>query len=65
MPVVPPSVAAVPPPRNESVLSEIECTRVLRVALRKDAPPFGYINQDSAWARYCGNFAIALQRSPG
>lgn len=62
IPVVPPPVAPVPPPRNESVLAEIERTRVLRVAFRKDAPPFGYINQDSAWAGYCGNFAIALSQ---
>ena len=60
IPVVPPPVAAVPPPRQESVLAEIERTRVLRVAFRKDAPPFGYINADSAWAGYCGEVAIAL-----
>jgi predicted dienelactone hydrolase len=60
VPVIPPAIAAAPPPRNESVLAEIARTGVLKVAFRRDAPPFGYINRDSAWAGYCGDLAIAL-----
>lgn len=60
IPVIPPPVAAVPPPRDESVLAEIQRTGVLKVAFRKDAAPFGYINQADQWDGYCGDLAIAL-----
>jgi ABC-type amino acid transport substrate-binding protein len=60
IPIIPPPVAAVPPARDESILVEIERTGVLKVAFRKDAPPFGYINAENAWAGYCGDVAIAL-----
>ncbi len=60
IPIIPPPVAAVPPARDESILAEIERTGVLKVAFRKDAPPFGYIDSENAWAGYCGDVAIAL-----
>ncbi|MEO0405726.1 MAG: alpha/beta fold hydrolase [Cyanobacteria bacterium P01_A01_bin.135] len=60
IPIDPPAIAPETPPRDESILAEIERTGVLKVAFRKDAPPFGYINQDTAWDGYCGEMAIAL-----
>ncbi len=60
VPIIPPPVVVTPPPRDESVLAEIERTGVLRVAFRKDAAPFGYINSNNAWDGYCGEMAIVL-----
>ena len=62
VPIIPPAIAATVPPRPESVLAEIEETGVLRIALRKDAPPFGFINGRKAWDGYCGDLAIGLSR---
>ncbi|AOY82798.1 transporter substrate-binding domain-containing protein [Moorena producens JHB] len=36
----------------ETVLSEIKRTGVLKVGIRKDAPPFGFVEQDQ-WQGYC------------
>ncbi|MEL7360288.1 MAG: alpha/beta hydrolase [Cyanobacteria bacterium J06560_6] len=47
--------------REESILAEIERTGVLKVALRQDAPPFGYVDSDSDWVGYCRRFATDLQ----
>ncbi|MGF1535539.1 MAG: alpha/beta fold hydrolase [Elainellaceae cyanobacterium] len=60
IPIDPPAITPETPLRDESILAEIERTGALKVAFRKDAPPFGYINQDSAWDGYCGEMAIAL-----
>lgn len=60
IPINPPAIAPLPPLRDESILAEIEQTGVLRIAFRKDAPPFGYINRESEWDGYCGDMAIAL-----
>ena len=60
IPIVPAPITTTPPPRPQSVLSEIAETGVLKVAFRKDAVPFGFINQQDAWDGYCGDFAIAL-----
>jgi predicted dienelactone hydrolase/ABC-type amino acid transport substrate-binding protein len=60
VPIIPPAIAAAPPPRPQSVLSEIAETGVLKVAFRKDAVPFGFITPDNAWDGYCGEMAIAL-----
>ena len=49
------------PTREESILAEIERTGVLKVALRQDAPPFGYVDSDSDWVGYCRRFATDLQ----
>lgn len=58
--IVPAPIAATVPPRPQSVLAEIAETGVLKVAFRKDAVPFGFINQQDAWDGYCGDLAIAL-----
>ncbi|MEL6223009.1 MAG: alpha/beta hydrolase [Cyanobacteria bacterium J06627_8] len=48
-------------PRVESVLSQIERTGVLKIALRQDAAPFGYIDREANWVGYCRDFAQDLQ----
>ncbi len=60
VPVIPAALAPTLPPRDESVLAEINRTGVLKVGLRKDAAPFGFINQAGAWDGYCGNLALSL-----
>ncbi|MGF1497467.1 MAG: alpha/beta hydrolase [Elainellaceae cyanobacterium] len=60
IPVIPAAIAPAIPPRDESILAEIERTGILRVALRKDAPPFGFINRDRAWDGYCGDLALSM-----
>ena len=62
VPIIPPAITATVPPRPESVLTDIEATGVLRIALRKDAAPFGFINRQNAWDGYCGDLAIGLSR---
>ena len=62
IPVNPPAIAPTPPPRDESVLAEIKRTGVIKVAFRKDAAPFGYINPSNEWDGYCGEMAIALSK---
>ncbi|MEL6778559.1 MAG: alpha/beta fold hydrolase [Cyanobacteria bacterium J06597_16] len=54
------SVAA-SPARGESVLAEIRRTGTLKVALRQDSFPFGYVNSESTWAGYCRAFAADLR----
>jgi predicted dienelactone hydrolase len=62
-----PPVALVPPPadpvqpRDESVLEAIARTGELRIAMRRDAPPFGYIDDTVGWTGYCPALAVALQ----
>lgn len=60
IPVIPPTMAELPPSRDESILAEIKRTGVLQVALRRDAAPFGFINRDDVWDGYCGDLAISL-----
>ena len=59
-PIIPAPIAATVSPRAESILAEIAETGVLKVAFRKDAVPFGFINPEDAWDGYCGDMAIAL-----
>jgi predicted dienelactone hydrolase/ABC-type amino acid transport substrate-binding protein len=40
-----------------SVLEDLEETGVLRVGIRSEAPPFGYINQQSEWTGFCFDMA--------
>ncbi len=60
IPVIPAAIAPRPAPREERILAEIARTGVLKVGLRKDAAPFGFINQDDAWDGYCGDLALSL-----
>ena len=61
IPIIPPPVMATTPPRAEKVRAEIQRTEVLKIGMRRDAAPFGYIDANSQWAGYCGDFAIALR----
>lgn len=60
IPVIPAALAPTPPPRDENILAEIERTGVLKVGLRKDAAPFGFITPAGAWDGYCGDLALSL-----
>jgi predicted dienelactone hydrolase/ABC-type amino acid transport substrate-binding protein len=62
IPVMPTAIAPPPAPREETILAEIARTGVLKVGLRKDAAPFGFINQEDAWDGYCGDLALSLGR---
>ncbi|MEO0769114.1 MAG: transporter substrate-binding domain-containing protein, partial [Cyanobacteria bacterium J06649_4] len=62
IPIIPaPSDDASRSVREESILAEIERTGVLKVALRQDAPPFGYVDNEADWVGYCRRFASDLQ----
>ncbi len=61
LPVVPEPLAAAPPRgRDETVLAEIARDGVLRIAMREDASPFGYIDGDGIWTGYCLDLADRL-----
>jgi len=59
-PIIPPPVTATSA-RRESVLDEIRRTRVLKVAVRSDAPPFGYLDAKGQWTGYCIDAIDALR----
>ena len=61
IPIIPASVTTAAPFRDETALAEIERTGVLKVALRRDAAPFGYIDRAGNWTGYCRDFAADLQ----
>jgi ABC-type amino acid transport substrate-binding protein len=66
IPVVPPAVETViSAEQEESIVSEIKRTGVLKVAMRRDAPPLGYIDAKQRWSGYCGDLAIALAEHLG
>lgn len=49
-------VATTPPPEGETILEEIKRTGVLKAAMRRDAVPFGYIDDKQNWTGYCSEF---------
>ena len=60
-PPIPESVVAVYPRKKTNVLAEIQHTKTLKIAMRTDAAPFGYIdNQQGLWTGYCGDLAASL-----
>lgn len=60
-PPIPEPVVATEPQTNATVLAEIQRTGVLKVAMRSDSPPFGYIDpQQNLWTGYCSDLADAL-----
>ena len=59
-PPIPEPLVAVPPRNRENVLAEIQKTQTLKVAMRSDAAPFGYITQKGLWTGYCENLANSL-----
>lgn len=46
----------VPIPKSATVLADIQKTGVLKVGIRKDAAPFGFINAQGEWKGYCQDF---------
>jgi predicted dienelactone hydrolase/ABC-type amino acid transport substrate-binding protein len=61
LPIVPASVESTTAKREETILNQIRQTGVLKVAMRRDAPPFGYIDKEQRWTGYCSNLAVELQ----
>ncbi len=60
-PPIPESVVAVPPRKQANILAEIQETKTLKIAMRSDAAPFGYIDsQEDLWTGYCGDLADSL-----
>ena len=60
IPIVPEPVEPTVVKREETILEEIQRTGILKVAMRRDAPPFGYIDK-SQWTGYCSDLAVGLQ----
>ncbi len=52
-PIVPPPITAKVPKRQEIILKEIQRTGVMKVAMRRDATPFGYVDETGEWSGYC------------
>ncbi|MDY6940799.1 MAG: alpha/beta fold hydrolase [Cyanobacteriota bacterium] len=48
---------------DDPILSEIERTGILRVGIRRDASPFGYLDRSGVWRGYCLDFAEGLANS--
>jgi len=61
IPVIPDPVEATVATREETIIDEIQRTKVLKVAMRRDVPLFGYINRQKQWTGYCPDLAVALQ----
>ena len=62
IPIVPePSGVVSRPSREEAILAEIERTGVLKVALRQDVAPLGYVDGTGDWVGYCRTFAAELR----
>ncbi|MGF1569153.1 MAG: alpha/beta fold hydrolase [Nodosilinea sp.] len=59
--VIPPPIAPVVTPREESILATIQRTGELRIAMRRDAPPFGYVDDQDQWTGYCSALGVALR----
>ncbi len=60
-PPIPESVVAVSPRKQENILAEIRNTKTLKIAMRSDAAPFGYIDsQEDLWTGYCDDLANSL-----
>ena len=47
--------------RTESIKQQIQRTGILKIATRRDSPPFGYIDNQQQWTGYCSDLAVALQ----
>ncbi|ELS01026.1 putative dienelactone hydrolase [Xenococcus sp. PCC 7305] len=61
-PLLPNPVTVAKAPREESILEEIERTGVLKVAVRSDAKPFGFLEENANWSGYCASFINSLEQ---
>ena len=60
-PPFPKSVVAVSPRKKENILAQIRNTKTLKIAMRTDAAPFGYVDaQKNLWKGYCEDLADSL-----
>ncbi|MDJ0650138.1 MAG: alpha/beta hydrolase [Xenococcaceae cyanobacterium MO_188.B19] len=60
-PPIPEALLAVFPKKKSKILAEIRNTKTLKIAMRSDAAPFGYIdNQQNVWTGYCDDLADSL-----
>ena len=50
------------PVKGETVLEKIQRTGVLQVAIREDAPPFGYLDSNQDLRGYCLGFFALLEK---
>ena len=57
---IPQALVAEKPQQDRNTLLEIQQTGILRVAMRTNAAPFGYIDTNRNWTGYCANFADTL-----
>jgi ABC-type amino acid transport substrate-binding protein len=56
-PIIPEAITeTVPIQKSATVLADIQKTGVLKVGIRKDAAPFGFINAKGEWRGYCQDF---------
>jgi predicted dienelactone hydrolase len=55
------SITIAKPSREEFILEEIQRTGILKVAVRSDAKPFGYLNSNFNWTGYCASFVNSLE----
>ena len=62
IPIIPtPSGIASRPKRAEPILAEIGRTGGLKVGIRQDVAPLGYVDENSNWVGYCRTFAAELR----
>ena len=54
-------IVEVTAPQQEPILEEIKRTGVLKVAVRSDAAPFGYLNDNLTWTGYCASVINSLE----
>jgi predicted dienelactone hydrolase len=59
--VIPPPIQPAVAPRDESILEAIQRTGELKVAMRRDAVPFGYANEEDEWSGYCPSLVLSLR----
>ncbi len=59
--VFPPPLETVAAPRDESILEAIQRSGELKVAMRRDAVPFGYLDEDEGWTGYCPGLVVSLR----
>ncbi|MDJ0553524.1 MAG: alpha/beta hydrolase [Microcoleaceae cyanobacterium MO_207.B10] len=62
-PIIPPPITAKVPQRQETILEEIQRTGVMKVAMRRDATPFGYVDKTGEWAGYCEDIIDAFAQN--
>ena len=62
VPFFPEPLVASTSPREEPVLEEIKRTGVLKVAVRSDAAPFGYLGDTGNWTGYCADFVKSFEQ---